>query len=185
MKKNKTQIFYWDSSVFVALLNDEPGRGENLEQIIDEAEAGEVYIVTSSFTLVEVIKYKGSIPIKIAAQKTVTEFFRKDYFRFVDATRKITEAARDLIWASPSLNPKDAVHLASAIEFARKERLDCIHSYDTDFLKLSGKLPISCPVQEPMPRQRTFGFGVQGAKKGARTRKRLIELISTPPTPSN
>jgi predicted nucleic acid-binding protein len=164
-KKRSAQVFYWDSSVFLALLNDEPKRAENIEQIIDECEAGEIFIITSSFTLVEVIKLKGKKPILISEQKEVTDFFKKDYFRFVDATRKITERARDLIWKTPDLNPKDAVHLASAIEYANKAELDCIHSYDTDFLDLNGKLPIPCPVQEPMPKQKTFGFGVTGSKR--------------------
>ena len=173
-KKRTTQVFYWDSSVFVALLNDEPGRAENIEQIIDEAEAGEIYIITSSFTLVEVIKLKGEKPILVSEQEEVTKFFEKDYFRFVDATRKITERARDLIWKTPALNPKDAVHLACAIEYASKAELDCIHSYDTDFLALNGKLPSSCPVQEPMPRQKTFGFRVAGGSK--KKTKRKIEI---------
>jgi predicted nucleic acid-binding protein len=153
MKRPK--IYYWDSSVFIAFLNDEvqDNRGENVEQFLDEAEAGDVFIITSSFTLVEVIKLKGQNPIQFTASKKLTEFFEKDYFRFVDATRKITASARDLIWTHSGLFPKDAVHLASAIEFASKEDLDAIHSYDADFLKLNGKLGISCPICHPVPRQ--------------------------------
>ena len=165
MKKRSTKLFYWDSSVFIALLSDEKGRAENVEQILDEAESGDVYIVTSSFTLVEVIKMKGKIPIKVADQKRVTDFFEKDYFLFVDATRKITEAARNLVWNVSSLFPKDAVHLASAIEFFNYEPLDAIHSYDTDFLNLNGKLPINCPVVEPFPNQRLLGLGLAAVKK--------------------
>jgi predicted nucleic acid-binding protein len=179
-RKQGRQVFYWDSTVFVAFFNAEPG-GENVRELLDEAEAGEIFIITSSFTLVEVIKLKGKTPILVTEQDEITEFFKKDYFRFVDATRKVTEAARSLIWKSPGLWPKDAVHLASAIEFASKEKLDCIHSYDKDFLRLNGKLPVLCPVQEPMPHQRTFGFGVTGTKKGGRAKKRLMEIISKPP----
>src|SRR5437667_6267312 len=115
MKRRK--IYYWDSTVLIALLTGEEGRVDNVEQILEEAESGDVFIITSSFTLVEVIKLKGSTPILVSEQKEITEFFEKDYFRFVDANRKITESARDLIWKSPGLFPKDAVHLASAIEF--------------------------------------------------------------------
>ena len=101
--KRRRQIFYWDSSVFVAFFNEETTRSENVAQILEEAESGDVFIITSSFTLVEVIKLKGSTPILVADQKKITEFFEKDYFRFVDANRKITESARDLIWKSPGL----------------------------------------------------------------------------------
>ncbi len=63
MKRRK--IYYWDSTVFIALLTGEEGRVDNVEQILEEAESGEVFIVTSSFTLVEVIKLKGKQPIKV------------------------------------------------------------------------------------------------------------------------
>lgn len=165
------QIFYWDSSVFLALLNDEPNRSENVAQILEEAEAGDVFIITSSFTLVEVIKLKGSKPIQIADQRKVTEFFEKDYFRFVDATRKITEAARNLIWKVPGLWPKDAVHLASAEEFGSKRSLDCIHSYDHDFLALSGKLSGLGPIQEPVPRQLGLGLKVEKTKRPKKNKR--------------
>jgi predicted nucleic acid-binding protein len=170
--KRRRQIFYWDSSVFVAFFNEESTRSENVAQILEEAESGDVFIITSSFTLVEAIKLKGSTPIQIKDQKKVTDFFEKDYFRFVDATRRITEAARNLIWNSPGLWPKDAVHLASAIEFANKEELDCIHSYDQDFLALNGKLPISCPVREPIPAQPGLGLKVEKLDRPKKTPRR-------------
>ncbi len=151
----RAKIFYWDSSVFIAYLNGEEmeSRADNVEQLLDEAESGEVIIVTSSFTLVEVIKLKGKDPIRLTASQKVTDFFEKDYFHFVDATRKITAAARALIWKFPGLFPKDAVHLASAVEFASVEELDAIHSYDSDFLVLNGKLGIRCPLCKPVPKQ--------------------------------
>jgi predicted nucleic acid-binding protein len=169
MKRRK--IYYWDSTVFIALLTGEEGRVDNVEQILEEAESGEVFIVTSSFTLVEVIKLKGKQPIKVEDQKKVTDFFEKDYFLFVDATRKITEAARNLIWANPGLFPKDAVHLASALEFQKREELDCIHSYDDDFLVMNGKLPI--PAQMPIPKEPMLAMKIpRSEKKAPRKAKR-------------
>jgi hypothetical protein len=81
-------------------------------------------------------------------------FFQKDYFRFVDLTRRIGERAQELIWDT-GLWPKDAIHLASAIEFETisGRTLDAIHAYDEDFLKLNGKLPIKAPIQKPVPPQ--------------------------------
>jgi predicted nucleic acid-binding protein len=172
MKRRK--IYYWDSSVMIAFLGGEAGRSENVEQIFEEAESGEVFIVTSSFTLVEVIKLKGKTPIRIDAQQRVTKFFEKDYFLFVDATRKITEAARALIWANPTLFPKDSVHLASAIEFHKKRSLDALHSYDKDFLGFNGKSLISCPIEEPVPPQPVLPMKVERAQK--KQSRRLIEL---------
>ncbi len=166
--KSSTQVFYWDSSVFIAFFSGEKGRCDNVEQILEEAESGNVYIVTSSFTEVEVIKLKGCLPIKIDQQKKITEFFEKDYFLFVDATRKVTELARDLIWKYPGLFPKDAVHLAFAVVFSGHDKLDAIHSYDRDFLDLNGKYPMPCQIIQPVPNQLTMKLGVPHApKKGA------------------
>lgn len=78
--KRRRQVFYWDSSVFVAFFNEESTRSENVAQILEEAESGDVFIITSSFTLVEVIKLKGSNPILISDQKKITDFFEKIIF---------------------------------------------------------------------------------------------------------
>jgi predicted nucleic acid-binding protein len=159
--KKKTAIYYWDSSVFLALLMQEDGRAENVEHFLEEAESQDAIIVTSSFTLVEVIKLKKRQPILPEKQAIVTGFFQRDYFRFIDATRKITEDARGLIWTTPGLMPKDAVHLASAVEFVKQGgKLDAVHSYDTDFTNLNGKLPVSCPIEEPIPMAPTLGLKV-------------------------
>lgn len=172
------KIFYWDASVFVAFLNDEQeeNRAENVEQLLDEAEAGELFIVTSSFTLVEVLKLKGKIPIKAVDEQKIMDFFEKDYFKFVDATRKITAAAQKLIWTLPGLFPKDAVHLASAIEFATIECLDGIHSFDKDFLTLNGKLPVSCPVAKPIPKQPLLLKVPQDGKTIKEKRRRKLKI---------
>lgn len=166
------KIFYWDSSVFIAFLSDEQeeDRAQHVEQLLNEAEAGDMFIVTSSFTLVEVIKLKGKPAISPESAKRVTDFFEKDYFKFVDASRKITSAARNLIWTLPGLFPKDAVHLASAIEFAGVESLHGIHSYDRDFLSLNGKLPIKCPITKPVPEQ-PYLLNVPGVKKSKKQKR--------------
>lgn len=179
--KKRTAIYYWDSSVFLALLMEEEGRVENVQHFLEEAESQDAIIITSSFTLVEVIKLRKKMPILPEKQAMVTGFFQRDYFRFIDATRKITEDARALIWSIPGLMPKDAVHLASAIEFAKQGgKLDAVHSYDTDFTKLNGKLPVACPIEEPLPMSPTLGLKVarkHPAKTAAKPvkRRRMIE----------
>jgi predicted nucleic acid-binding protein len=151
---SKPQIYYWDSSVFVKHFNDEPG-ADNVEHFLDEAEQERVILIVSSITPVEVLKLKGEKPINKSQQNKIRGFFQKDYFRFVDLTRKIGERAQVLIWDHPGLWPKDAIHLASAIEFESISglRLDAVHSYDHDFLQLNGKLPMKAPIVEPIPSQ--------------------------------
>jgi len=49
--------FYWDASVFLAWLNKEEGRFYICDAILKAAEEGQVKIVTSAITLVEVFGY--------------------------------------------------------------------------------------------------------------------------------
>ena len=167
--KKRPSIYYWDSSVILALLMGEEGRVDNVRHFLEDAESQEAIIVTSSFTLVEVIRLRKRAPILPDKQALVTSFFQKDYFKFIDATRKITEDARALIWANQGLMPKDAVHLASAIEFVTQGgKLNAIHSYDADFTNLNGKLPVNCPIEEPIPVAPMLGLIVP--RKEARRR---------------
>jgi predicted nucleic acid-binding protein len=150
----KPKIYYWDASVFITIFSDEPG-AEHVEHFLDEAEEESVMIVTSSFTPVEVLKLKGQKPITRADKDKVRDFFKKDYFRWVDLSHLVGETAQSLIWDYPGLFPKDAVHLASAIVFEKISslKLAAIHSYDKDFIKLNGKLPVKAPITQPIPSQ--------------------------------
>lgn len=163
------KIYYWDSSVFCAFFTPEqmPARADNVAQLLEDAEDGNVIIVTSFLTLTEVIKVDGEKPFNIAEQKKITQFFKKDYFEWVNFDRGIAEAARELIWTNDGLKSKDAVHIASAVEaMALGVKLDAVHAYDGAFAKLSGKIAgLQCPMLEPIPNQLTLGLGDARRKK--------------------
>jgi len=164
----KAKLYCWDSSVFITLFNDEPG-ADDVQHFLDDAESAEVVFIVSSIIPVEVLKMKGQKPIGQKKQAEIREFFQKDYFRWVDLSKKVGEIAQDLIW-NHNLWPKDAIHLASAIEFETqsKLKLDAIHSYDGDFLALNGKLPIKAPVVKPVPAQSVMRKLLAAAKADAR-----------------
>lgn len=154
-----SRIYYWDSSVFIALLKKEPGRAEAVEQFLEEAENGEVVILSSFMTLTEVVCWEwndsGPRSMKPDAKMKLKRFFQKDYFEWINFDRKIAEDSRDLIWKF-GLGSKDAVHLASAIEAIKVHKIEiaAIHSYDSDFTNLNGKISgISCTIENPIPTQ--------------------------------
>ncbi len=61
--------------------------------------------------------------------------------------------------------------MASALEFQKREELDCIHSYDDDFLVINGKLAI--PVQMPIPKEPMLAMKIpRSEKKAPRKAKR-------------
>src|SRR5438046_5125166 len=131
---------YWDSSVFVAYFNDEPGRADVVENLLTEGSEGHLTVVTSTFACVEVLKLKEHEHLSKEDEQMISDFFQYPFIKFVDATRTICEAARNLIWKHSSLKPKDAVHMASALAYVQRASLDALFSYDTDFLDLDGTL---------------------------------------------
>jgi predicted nucleic acid-binding protein len=179
----KARIYYWDSSVFIQLLSDQDG-ADNVQHFLDEAEQEEVVIVVSSITPVEVVKLKGEKPIAKKDRDTIRRFFQKDYFKWVDCTRRVGERAQDLIWDHPGLWPYDALHLASAIEFEKisGRALDAIHSYDAHFLRLNGQLPIVAHVVEPIPSQSVMRKLLAQAK-AAKPKAMICESTTTAATP--
>lgn len=141
--------------MFVAYFNDEAGRADIVEELLEEAQDGKSVIITSTFALVEVLKLKGQKPLSREHEQQIVDMFEYPCIRFIEPDRNVCEDARRLIWQHPGLKPKDAVHLASAIAFAKRLPLNGLFSYDDDFLKLNGvvtqKFPIIRPiVKEPL-----------------------------------
>ena len=149
-----TKSFYWDSSVFNAWLNRESVRWNVCDAILKAAEEGQIRIVTSSVTYMEVYGY----PLKAwqdgelspehmeNAEAVVKKLFRSRYIQVVDLDRFIAERAHTIRRDTPRLrkSPIDAIHLASALMTS----VEKLHTYDNDdLLQLS---PFEgLPIAEP------------------------------------
>ena len=144
---------YWDSSVFVAFFNDESGRGNVVETLLNEGTDGKLTIITLSFACVEVLKLKEQKHLTKEQEEQISDLFQYPCIKLVDATRLICEAARHLIWKYAALKPKDAVHIASALAYAQREQLDFLFSYDKDFLDLDGEVTQKFHIKEPFIEQ--------------------------------
>lgn len=94
MKEFRTQ--YWDSGVFCSFLSKEEGRFEVVQDLLREAHAGRLEIITTSFALVEVLKLKGHASFTEESQETLTTFFEYPFIKVVNADREICELARTL-----------------------------------------------------------------------------------------
>jgi predicted nucleic acid-binding protein len=136
---------YWDSSCFLAWLLPEPARAPACRGVLNAAERGELVIVASALTLTEVIKLKGQPPLKADQEKKIRAFFENDYIVLRNVDRFIAESARDLIWKHPHLNPKDSIHLATAL----KVQVPHLDTYDDDFLTLNGKVGSGLTIGTP------------------------------------
>ena len=85
---------YWDSVVFIDLIEETPGRISRLQSVIERAMKQEVVIVTSALTMVEVVKLKNLNLLDEDAERRVTEFFENAYISVRNVDRFVAEAAR-------------------------------------------------------------------------------------------
>jgi len=124
----------WETSCFSARFNEELGRVDVCEAIIEAAKKGDIELYTSFITVCEWAKIKNEYASE--AEDTIAEFLRNPYIRLVAIDWSISRITRDLV-RRYDLDVRNAIHLATAI----KLKVDVLHSYDTDLLNLNGKIP--------------------------------------------
>jgi predicted nucleic acid-binding protein len=126
---------YWDSDCFLGWFNDEAGKAEKCDGVIQRAERGEVLIVSSTFTLAEVLWMRGEKKLSPDKAEKVQKFFRRSYIRLYNVTRKVAEGAQNLVWEN-GIKPKDAIHVSTALNLA----VEALETFDAGLLKKSGKV---------------------------------------------
>lgn len=126
---------YWDSDCFLGFLQEELDKVADCEQVLQAAQDGTLQIVTSTLTIAEVLRVKKKQPIQKDKRDEVVNFFKNPYIIARNVTRKTAELARDMVW-DHGIAPKDAIHVATAIEAG----LLRLHTFDQDLLNKSGKV---------------------------------------------
>lgn len=125
---------YWDSVCFLTLFNEE-AKVDLCKDVLQLAEQGKIRIVTSAFTLVEVLHIKNMNKIPKTKSKIVEQFFDNEYIEIKNLDRRISENARILVWEK-GISPKDACHVATATFF----KMEKLHTFDKYLLKKSGQV---------------------------------------------
>jgi len=140
--------------VFIALVKNEQGRADEALRILEDAAAGKLEIVTSAWTLAEVIKTPGEPPLSPQVESKIMDFFENEYVLIVNLDRKVAEEARQ-ISRDYGPKPKDAVHLATA----KVARLDLLETWDDQLLRLTDKIgdPAICIRRPTWEGQLPFG----------------------------
>ncbi len=128
---------YCDANIFIGWFNNEEDKVEASRGLVDASEQGEARIITSALTLTEVIKIKGQQPLPQSKEETIKGFFEREFVSIVNVDRRTAEFARDLIWRYPHLNPKDSIHVATAL---MTEGVDVLYTFDDDLLRLNSQL---------------------------------------------
>lgn len=143
------QVRYWDTGPFLAWLKPERHRLAEVEPLIEAAEAGRLRLVTSSVTLIEVVKLDerdAVTQVPPEDQAKIREFFDRSYISVRAYDRRTATLARQLIW-DHNLTTRDAMHLATAWRW----RLRLVETFDvSDFLPLDGRIG-DPPIQIRLP----------------------------------
>lgn len=141
---------YWDTGPFLAWLKNEAHRLVDVAPVIEAAEAGNVRLVTSSVTLVEVVKLdqkQAVVEIPPEDAEKIRQYFLRSYISIRTFDRPTATIARQLIWEH-GLQTRDAMHLATAIRW----KLPLLETYDVgDLVPLSGKVG-NPPIEIRLPR---------------------------------
>jgi predicted nucleic acid-binding protein len=138
---------YWDTSVFLCFLNsDEQERCRICDDILHHASMDEFLIVTSTFTIVEVIRPKPkSIPrtnrLTAAQIDNIRKMFRWPFVQTIELDERTATFANDLA-RDHGLSPGDAVHAASAILW----KADVLQAWDRDFSCVSQLIAVEKPA---------------------------------------
>lgn len=136
---DRLRRLYWDSSVFLAYLNDETERVDVIEELFSRAQEGSVEIVTSVSSITEVAfvatEQAGGVLSEEAAQQIDKLWSDRSAVRLYEFHELVAREARELIrqalankW---SLKPFDAIHLATASRAGVEE----CHTYDPKWAK--------------------------------------------------
>jgi predicted nucleic acid-binding protein len=150
-----------DSSVWVALLEDEEDRAEHVQRMLERAEAGEEQLLVSTITIGEVLKGpKANDPaMSEDRQRTFEDFLEAEYITLVSVDPAVARKARDIRREHPKLRTPDAIQIATAI-VAGAGRL---YTYDEDDLlpldRYEGLEIIVPPVEHQTTLQLTYDEG--------------------------
>ena len=130
---DRNSRYYWDANVFIALISNlnTPEAIENRDmcsRIIQQAMDGEIEILTSVLTLVEVLfpQENRAMPVPNEIRQRVRQLFDEPYVTLVALDEARASEARDLRWTHPWLKTADAVHVSSAAY----ARVDEMQTYD-------------------------------------------------------
>lgn len=140
------ELRYWDANAFLAYFQEEAGRVDSCEAVLELAEQGKVLIVTSALTLAEVLALRGKkrLAPKPAMKKRVEDFFKNEYIAVQNVTREVAELSRDLVW-NDGIKPKDALHVAAAIAAG----VTVFETYDRPLINKGNKKIKDIKFREP------------------------------------
>lgn len=109
----------WDSNVILDYLGGREEYQEAIEGILAQAAGGNVEIVVSTLAIAEVAYLEGFTDE--AAERRIREFFSREFIVIAAVDERVGEIAQAIVRKHRSqgrVNPRDAIHLATAVRFS-------------------------------------------------------------------
>ena len=153
----KQRLVYWDSCVFIHVLQQTEQWKPTLSAMVTAAQAGDIQIVTSALTLVEALG-KRPADFQPDDEVLVRQLFENPYIIVRDVTRQIADEARRIVCGNHGVKCKDAIHVATALAAGAHVLHTCDGGGDhRGLLQASGKigtppLSIALPSLTAQPR---------------------------------
>lgn len=115
---SKSPLIYWDTCIFLTLLNEDRKNPEFhfIKMIHEDAQKGKIIIVTSCITLTEAYFLRDGKENKKNI-RTIRNFFSNTYIRLVEVTRPIAEQTQEFRQKyHKQVDFEDAIHLTTSID---------------------------------------------------------------------
>ncbi len=142
-------VVYLDTSVFIALIQNEAGRVAACKDAMQDAIEEKTKALTSALAIAEVVKGEAGM-IPEAAEPAIESFFSSLWLRVAAVDQRVAVRARE-VSRLYGLKPPDAIHVATAILYGASR----IFTYDKHLLKLA--IP-AIRISHPETSQPRFPF---------------------------
>jgi predicted nucleic acid-binding protein len=139
---NSPRRIYWDSCVFLSYIENHPDRASDIDTLLQEAEKGNIEIVTSTVAITEVAfapEERDKKALSKAVDDAINALWRSPSpVKLVEFHAGIADRARDLLRTALTsgikmLKPMDAIHLATALTLG----VDEFQTYDEPLMRYS------------------------------------------------
>ena len=106
---------YWDAQAFGGWLGGNKKQAEVCRNVLEAAQNGEVQLVTSALSLVQIVKPIGESGLEDEKLDTLQRFFLNSFILIRPLDRETAQLAQKLLLEHPALHLEQAIHAATAL----------------------------------------------------------------------
>lgn len=112
------------------------GQEESCRNVLEAAQDGEVQLVTSALTLVQIADPSGQQKLDAEKLDTLQRFFLNSFILVRVLDRETAQLAQELLLKHPALDREQAIHAATAMS----GRIQILETFDPGLLALHNRI---------------------------------------------